>query len=435
MIPELPLAVCDQDPDLLNRLTAHERQDPYTDWFAGPDYTRQLNHTDIIIKSPGIPFKVLEATGSQAQITSQTELFLQFFRHQIRGITGTKGKSTTAALLHHIYVQSGDHSLFLGNIGVPPFDMIDQIRPDTRITYEMSSHQLEQLQVSPHLAVMLNIFPEHLDHYASFEHYRQAKLNISRWQTASDLLIYNANNENLRQLIDSEAIQSRKVSIQDKKTDHECIWMQGDDLYLHLHNEVVCIKGLYHGITLAGIHNRTNIAAAASLAWLSGVDQHTICQAVKSFTGLPHRLELLATRGNARFINDSISTIPESTIAAIEAFPDTKTLILGGYDRGVDYNHLIHFLAHTTISHFIFTGQAGLRMYQMVVNNDSFLTKNCHFHEGFDEAVLMAIDTLNNEGTCLLSPAAASYDSFRNFKERGDRFRELVQNWLNKQIS
>lgn len=434
-LPELQITVCDQDPGIIKQLSATAQNDPYTTRHTGPDYLRGLDEADIIVKSPGIPCKVLDPAHTQIPVTSQTELFVRLYRQQITGITGTKGKSTTASLLHHIHEQSGRHSLLLGNIGVPPFDMIDQIRPDTCIIYEMSSHQLEHIHVSPRYAVMLNIFPEHLDHYASFEHYRQAKLNISRWQTESDLLVYNATNEDLKQLIENCPVKSRKMAIQDTETGHECIRIHHDGLHIFLQGEQHCFKGLFSGNKLAGVHNHVNIAAASIMAWSLGVDQQSIRKAVKSFRGLPHRLELVGSKENTRFVNDSISTIPESTIAAIEAFPDTKTLILGGFDRGVDYHRLIQFLGRSTPSHIIFTGMAGMRMYQMALNNESFRSKHCHFSKRFDDAVWMAIDTVSKGGTCLLSPAAASYDSFKNFKERGDRFRELVQNWLNKQIS
>lgn len=434
-LPELEIAVCDLDPDITNHLSTAEQNDPNTTWYTGPDYLRGMDDAGIIIKSPGIPFKVLEPAHKNKPVTSQTELFVRLYRQQITGITGTKGKSTTASLLHHIYEQSGRHSLLLGNIGVPPFDMIDQIRPDTSIIYEMSSHQLEHILVSPRYAIMLNIFPEHLDHYATYEHYRQAKLNISKWQTESDLLVYNATNEDLKQLIMNHPIKSRKMAIQETTTDNESIRIHHDDLYVFHQGKQHLFKGLFSGNKLAGIHNRINIAAATTLAWSAGLDQHGIRQAVKSFRGLPHRLELIGSAGNTRFVNDSISTIPESTIAAIEAFPDTTTVILGGYDRGVDYHRLIKFLGQSTPAHIIFTGTAGLRMYQMALQNDSLHQKHCHFAERFDDAVLMAIDTVHEGGTCLLSPAAASYDSFKNFKERGDRFRQLVQNWLSQQPS
>ena len=428
-LPHHPVVICDQDA-ALGSGQADTGTDPNILWHTGSHYLEGLKGADTIIKSPGVPFRLLGQEFRHSLITSQTELFIRFFRDQITGITGTKGKSTTSALLHHILCQSGKQSLLLGNIGLPPFDMIDQIKPGTLVVYEMSSHQLEHIRVSPHQAVMLNIFEEHLDHYPSYDHYQQAKMNIARWQTANDILLYHADNKILGPLVANAGLRSRLIRLTDLPIQEEHLRYEGDDLVISTGDVPKVLQGLGANSRLPGRHNRVNIAAASFMAMMSGVAPQQINRAVSCFRGLPHRLEFIGTAKGIRFYNDSISTIPESTIAAVEAFPGTTTLILGGYDRGVDYQPLIGYLGRSGVRHIIFTGEAGLRMMEMTEGQEGYAEKRCTRAETLEEAFDMATRAFSGKGVCLLSPAAASYDAFRNFKERGDRFRTLVNAWI-----
>ncbi len=169
------------------------------------------------------------------------------------------------------------------------------------------------------------------------------------------------------------------------------------------------------------------MAAAASVAWLDGINIKTICHAVESFKSLPHRLEYAGNYMGVTFYNDSISTIPESTIAAIESLPKTKAIILGGFDRGVDYKHLMDFIGQSTIQTLVFTGKAGERMFTLTRQQTAFKNKQCIFSGNFDDAFIMAVAGCEHGDICLLSPAAASYDAFKDFKERGNQFKQLIQ--------
>lgn len=420
-LPHLRIHVCDLDTAII------KQPDTNTSWFLGTNYLDGLAEADVIIKSPGIPFRIFESRRIPGRITSQTDLFIRLFREQIIGITGTKGKSTTSCLLHHIFQQAGRSTLLAGNIGIPPFKLIPEVGHDTRIVYEMSSHQLEHLRVSPHIAIFLNMYQEHLDHYQSFEHYKQAKLNIVRWQREHDVSLYDASSQLLQSMIHSiqTAAKTIPLNIKTDKTDHG--YFKGDDLIVMYQGRQHKVKRLKKMNHLMGDHNLLNVAAAASAALLHDISPECIAQAVDCFKGLPHRLELAGHYKGIDFYNDSISTIPESTIAAIRSLPKTAAIILGGVDRGIDYSHLIDFMGQSSIRTIVFTGKAGEQMHSMALLNDNYTKKKLIFESQFDDAVNAAAQACRSGDICLLSPAAASYDAFKNFMERGNRFKQLVK--------
>jgi UDP-N-acetylmuramoyl-L-alanine---L-glutamate ligase len=432
-LPYIIIHICDRNQNLRKQQYELVPNDPMTTCFFGPDYLLGVAETDIVIKSPGIPFNVLDTINTPSKITSQTELFVTLFREQIIGITGTKGKSTTASLLYHIYQQAEIPSVFVGNIGIPPFDILSGISDNTRIIYEMSSHQLEHIRISPHKAILLNIYQEHLDHYPTFDHYKQAKLNIARYQTDKDTFIVNASNPHIKHALKGIVHKAQQILLGKEHDCESCIYYQGEDLIISVRGRHGIIKALAGSSPLRGPHNLLNLAAAASVAWLDGIDTKTICHAAERFKSLPHRLEFAGSYMGITFYNDSIATIPESTIAAIETFPQTDAIILGGFDRGVDYQLLIDFVGKSAIQTLIFTGEAGKRMFNLTRQQAAYSNKRCIFTKNFDDAFRMAVAGCKHGGICLLSPAAASYDAFKDFKERGDRFKQLIQE-LNKQI-
>lgn len=425
-LPGLSLAVCDRDPGV------RELKDSFdpggeVDWKLGPAYLDGLGKADIVIRSPGIPFREINPLALKGMLTSQTDIFLSLFRLQITGITGTKGKSTTAALLHHILQTGGLTTILAGNIGTPPFELIPDIEQNTHVVLEMSSHQLQPTRISPHMAVFLNLFEEHLDHYASFEEYARAKMNIGRWQKAGDFLFYNPADAHIPGLLSRIDILSTRVLLgrPGGGTTHAAFF-EGTDLVLDLPVKGIRIDGLARRRQLPGEHNLINIAAAAAIARIKGVDAASIVRGVESFGGLPHRLEFTGEANGVKFYNDSISTVPESTIAAIKTFPQTSALILGGFDRGVEYGSLMAFLGQSDVKYLVFLGEAGRRMMDTASASGALRTKHCFLAHDFDEAFRQAAASCLGGEICLLSPAAASYDSFRNFKERGERFRQLV---------
>jgi UDP-N-acetylmuramoyl-L-alanine---L-glutamate ligase len=426
-LPGISLTVCDKNPALAGLQKAFDPGDEDR-WHMGPAYLEGLSHADLIIRSPGIPFRELESLELRGRVTSQTEIFLSLFRKQITGITGTKGKSTTSTLLHRMLQAAGKKTILAGNIGRPIFELIPEMDDRTEAIFEMSSHQLQSLRSSPGTAVLLNLFPEHLDHYASYEEYGQAKLNICRWQQEGDVFFYNGENTLLSQLVKEVRGSSVRVSLGLKveETPFYARFEEGD-LALRLPAGDTRLRGLAQKCGLPGAHNLYNVSAAAAVAIHKGASPTAIEEALKGFGGLPHRLELVGRVHGVEFYNDSISTVPESTIAALQAFPKTAALILGGYDRGVDFTEMLHFVGRTQIRTLIFMGDAGKRMMSLATGHPDLANKDLRLAASFDEAFRLAANACRAGEVCMLSPAASSFDSFRDYKERGDRFRELVK--------
>ncbi len=403
--PELLLGIADLNSEIANY--SELVNDNRLELFLGRDYLSSLNHFDIIIKSPGVNIGSVD-NDLFAKITSQTDLFLQCYADQVIGVTGTKGKSTTVSLVKHFLEADGKKVLLIGNIGVPAFDIIGAIEKDTIVVYELSAHQLEYLKKSPHIAVLLNVFPEHLDYFSSYNDYRKAKFNICKFQTKNDCLIIHESHRNDQDLPESTGpgsvengdIKKRIVEISDKRA-----------------------RISIQDSPLSGDHNLVNIEVALTAIEELGCDVEVALNSLKNFKNLSHRLENVGEFGGIRFINDSISTVPESTIAAVKSIKNVDTLILGGYDRGLDYSKLVEFIQTSNVRNFIFLGKAGDRMFDEFKGDNS---KNLFKASSIENAFEIIVQKTAKGSICLLSPAAASYDQFHNFEHRGDTFKALA---------
>jgi UDP-N-acetylenolpyruvoylglucosamine reductase len=352
--------------------------------ISGENYLQNLNDYDLILKTPGISFTQLNYYIAPEKISSQTALFLQFYGSQTIGITGTKGKSTTASLIYHILAKSGKKTVLAGNIGIPLFDMIENMDAQTFIVAELSAHQLEFVQHAPHIAVLLNLYQEHLDHFNSFASYMQAKLNIAKYQNKADILVYNQDDE----WITKQLTQHRFLS----------------DLYPY--------------------SSKIKQNAALTACKLLGISDDKINTATTSFIPLEHRQEFVAEKHGICFYNDSIATVPEATIYALKTLGEVDTLLLGGYDRGIEYAILYDYLDKNPVENVVFMGPAGERMKSEwgcrgVARNT--LTEN-----DMQKIVQFAIIHTQKGKICLLSPAAASYDQYENFEARGKLFKQCV---------
>lgn len=422
--PELKIIICDQNTGI-RESADYLQDDKYASLSLGDNYLNGLKESDLIMKSPGIPYREL-ADVDPDKIHSQTSIFLELFRDQTIGITGTKGKSTTAALLYHILRKANMPSLLAGNIGTPCFDLIDDIDKDTIIVFEMSSHQLEHIAISPRIAVLLNIFMEHLDHYDSYDAYQQAKMNIARWQKSGDYFFFYQENDIVRKLLEAIRLNASTVALTKTESDANAVFLDGPDVVVQLSSGRIQIPDVITRRLLGGAHNLINIMAAAGVAGLLSVSAADISDAISTFSGLPHRLEYIGTFQGVQFINDSIATVPEATVEAVKAYPDTATLILGGMDRGLDYQALMQYLSGSAVRCLFFTGPAGQMMYGITDASSDFDEKLCVMASSFEEAVQLAVANTPSGKSVLLSPAATSYDQFRDFKERGERFKALV---------
>ena len=371
---------------------------------------------DLIIKSPGIPTMKFEGRCELDTLTSQTDLFMQVYGDLTIGVTGTKGKSTTTTLIHHVLSHNKvqeHHVLLAGNIGIPLFDIINQLDERSIVVAELSCHQLENIHRAPHIGVILNLFQEHLDHYPNYRDYQMAKMQMMLRQQAGDHCFYCADNNDLVERV--KELRSHIATTLHPYSLHDAHNAAIDQLQT----------------TLKGDHNLSNIFVAKQVCELMGINDSQFAEALALFHGLQHRLELVGTYHGITFYNDSISTIPQATIAAMEALKEVETLILGGYDRGIDYSSLIALLAHapTSLHNIAFVGEAGRRILNDISHNHPGLPNRIQVLQTDDyRAIVDWCFNVTSQGKiCLLSPAAASYDSFKNFEERGETFKQLVR--------
>ena len=395
-------------------------------FYTGPEYLKNAEFYDLIIKSPGIQQDTFPSKIPTEKITSQTDLFIKHLKNQIIGITGTKGKSTTSNLIYHLLKTAGKDVFLIGNIGIPPFDVLKNISDETLIVFELSSHQLAHVTHSPAIAILLNLFQEHLDFYKSFDEYALAKLNITKFQSASNWFIYNADDPAIQKLIQSNPLTSKAIPFAKSGLLSTFAWIgQNDKLTVDLNGQTGYFD-LRNRTTLSGDHNLLNILAAICACKISGVDDRDIMKGILTFKGLAHRLEFIGTFKSIHFYNDSIATIPEATIEAIKTLKKVDTLILGGKDRGIDYSKLSFFLSTSTIQNLIFMGKAGERIQSELKRYESF-EGAMFFIRDFNELTEIIRRFTAKESICLLSPAASSYDMFSNFEERGEAFKKIAE--------
>lgn len=342
---------------------------------------------DVIIKSPGI-----RMDEDNPKYTSQTELFLQAFRDKVIGITGTKGKSTTSKLMQEVLAAcTGRDVILLGNIGKPCLDYYDEITDDTIVVYEMSCHQLAHSHISPHIAVFLNLYEEHLDYYDTLDRYFTAKSHIATYQTDSDRFYVGENVPHIDTAAITTIIKPSDVREYDLK--------------------------------LKGEHNRYNAEFVYRVATeCYGCDPNAVISALSEVTGLPHRLEYVGARGEVTYYDDSISTIPEAAISALKSIPNACSILIGGMDRGIDYTKLTDYIIKHPEYNYICMYASGRRVYDTGVISS---LPNTYYEQDLEAAIRTA-ERITDRGAIILSPAAASYDHFKNFEERGDCFKKLI---------
>ncbi|MDR2979919.1 MAG: UDP-N-acetylmuramoyl-L-alanine--D-glutamate ligase [Bacteroidales bacterium] len=422
--PNLPLVVADQNENLFIEKFS---DDPHLTFVLGEKYDENLNDYDLILKTPGVSLTKIDYFIPPGKIVSQTSYFLQFYSNQVIGITGTKGKSTTASLIYHILKEAGRDVILAGNIGVPFFNILDEIKPETVIVAELSAHQLEYVDASPHTAILLNMYQEHLDHFNTYNDYQLAKLNITNRQNKKDILIYNMDDLVIGKLIQAHNFDRVFWPFRKDIMLETGAYSHGSHVFLMKSREKIDDFELSTLNNLPGTHNYFNVMAAIIASYLQDIDLQYIANSLQTFQGLDHRIEYVGMFHGIRFYNDSISTIPETTIAAINTLRKVDTLILGGFDRGINYQELIDYLSVSDVNNIAFTGPAGQRIFEEWQKSDKELPKNHIIEDNYHKIIEFAFDNTQINKICLLSPAAASYDQFKNFEERGVVYKNIIQ--------
>lgn len=398
-------------------------KDKNVDINFGDNYLDNLKDFDIIMKSPGISFVNIEIKDFKDKIKSELELFLEFINVKTIGVTGSKGKSTTSSLIYQILKDQNKDTVLMGNIGVPVFDCIEDIKESTIVVLEMSSHQLEYMDVSPNIAILLNIYEEHLDHYKSIKEYAEAKINIGRFQKNSDYFIYNVDNKIIKECIDEiETLNDIKyeVSYNGNLSNDSSNKVYIKDGYIYINeNKVYNINDKRN---LLGNHNLNNIMFVLAVCNILKLNLKKAKETISNFKGLEHRMEYVGKYNNIIYYNDSIATIPEATINSIRALKNVDTLILGGMDRGISYNEFIKFLNSGVVRNLICMPDTGYK-----IADSLNCSSNIYKVETLEEAVELSKKITRKDKICLLSPAAASYGFFKNFVEKGNKYKELVK--------
>jgi len=361
--------------------------------MLGDDVFAKLDEFDLIIRSPSVNPHKLPYNG---KIWSATNEFFAKCPAPIIGVTGTKGKGTTCSLIASILRAAGKTVHLVGNIGTPALAELANIQPDDIVVFELSSFQLWDAQRSPQIAVVLMIEPDHLDVHDDMDDYVAAKTNIVRHQTDQDVVVFNAQNEISTKIAQGSA--ARKIDYP------------------------FAIDEFVPSLKIPGKHNQENAAAAIAVVRELGVDDDAIKRGLAVFTGLPHRLKFVAEKNGVEYYDDSIATTPGSAIAALKSFDEPKVLILGGSDKGVEYDEVIG-LCQETDTAGIAIGQNGAMIADLCKKYDVW----CVREEGDMSAIVSAAShAANKKGVVLLSPAAASFDMFENYADRGDQFAAAV---------
>ncbi len=413
----------DLDPEFLSVVKGAK-----ANLVLGEEYLDDLSRFDVILRTPGFQRnneKLLEAEKKGTIITSLTKLFFDLCPCPIIGVTGTKGKGTTASLIYEMLLEAGKEVFRGGNIGTPPLDFLHLLKKDSIAVLELSSFQLQDLTKSPHIAVMLMTTSEHLDHHKTVEEYVEAKRNILRFQTKDDFAIVNrdypASNES-DILTDGKVfyVSRERVGRDGSFLRDEALWIQIDGQ----ENKIIDIKD----VLLPGKHNLENVAAASLASHLAGVEKEQIVNVLKSFKGLVHRLELVGEVSGVKYYDDSFSTTPETAIAAIEAFTAPEILILGGSGKNSDFAELGNTIGNAkNIKAIIGIGDEWHRMRaEFPISNFQFpLIEDA---KDMKTVVLAASKIAASGDVVLLSPACASFGMFKNYKDRGEQFKKEVEN-------
>ena len=388
--------------------------------ILGPGYLKHLSDFDFIYRSPGVPFNLPEIQKAKAKLSSLTRLFFESAsrrsKGKIIGITGSAGKTTTATLIYRILKLAGKDAYLVGNIGNNPLAVLDKLRRDSITVMELSSFQLQDLKISPQVAVILDIYEEHQDKHGSFGEYIAAKKNICKFQKKSDFTIYCQDNKFSRKIAESSPAQKFPFSL---KNSGATAFLKDGGIW---HRQLGFIIPVGQ-IRLRGAHNHKNVMAALLAALASGVNLSAIRKAVRNFRGIGHRLEFVREFHKVKFYNDSKATNVGSALAGINSFLEKKVVLSGGYNKNLDLSPLAKRLSRGDISFAVLFG-ASRRKLAGLLKKERF--SRFALAGRLEDAVGIAARKAKAGEVVILSPATASFDEFKNYEERGEKFKAAV---------
>jgi UDP-N-acetylmuramoylalanine--D-glutamate ligase len=403
------ITICDQNTELIVPEGVEAQ--------LGEGYLDNLDRFDRIVRTPGLhPAKILAKNpGITNKITSQTNIFFEMSpTSNVIGVTGTKGKGTTSSLITKMLETAGKSVYLGGNIGVPPLTFLGELTGDAWVVLELSSFQLIDLKHSPHIAVCLMVEPEHLDWHEDFEEYIAAKQQLFIHQNSDDVAIFYAKNDNSLSIAD--ASEGKLLPYYERPgavvTNNE----------INIDNNVICQT---NELQLLGEHNWQNACAATTAVWQVTQDIAAMKSALTHFSGLEHRLEFVREINEVKYYDDSFGTTPATAIVAINAFEQPKVVILGGSDKGVTFENLAKAVKENNVRTVITIGERG-----QVIADELRKAGYTSIVEG-GSTMAEIVQTAKNIATpgdvVLLSTACASFDMFKNYKDRGDQFKQVVQ--------
>lgn len=359
------------------------------------NYLLKQKEADLVVRSPGVKVEYVFKKW-----TTATNIFFSNFQGTTIGITGTKGKSTTASLVAAMIRTKGGDVRLIGNIGSPTLDELETSTKDTIAVIELSSYQLSDLYFSPHITLVVNWYPEHSDFHGSFGAYKKAKQNSIYFQTDKDYFIFDPEEKEVVGWVSLTKASPLPYTA---------------DFPFELKK-----------IPLIGEHNKKNIRGALTVARLFNVSDEAAQRAVYSFIPLPHRLQNGGTFKGITFYDDAISTTPESTIAALNSLSNIDTLFLGGQDRGYDFSKLMQMIEEKQIKALVLFPETGYRIKQLLLKMDDY-NPNVLETSSMEEAVMFAYENTRSGHLCLLSTASPSYSVWKNFEEKGDLFQKFAR--------
>lgn len=460
ILPDLNLTLADASPreklseDVKKLISA----DGKIRLSLGEDYLENIEQYEIIFKTPGIPLstpQIQQALKTNSKISSNLQLFLEMVElfklknnpYDIKlnghdssllepitiGVTGTKGKSTTAAVIHQTFAHNNLKSVLVGNIGQPALDYVDQVTSKTKIVIELSSHQLDQLTISPDIAIIQEVRSEHLDYFPNQKAYVSSKKSITKYQKANQYVIYNQEWKLTSEI--AALSPGKKLYFQLNQP----INNYKNDILVYLKSYYLTFKDIDKEISviktddipILGRHNLLNVAPAIIVGKMFGLSSQQIAAGIKNFKPLPHRLEKIATKNGISYINDSMATMPDAAISALSCFDDQPIILLaGGHERQQDFQPFAEKIVQSQVKAIALFPPNGQRLWNEIIKKQQELkVKNKIQHKivnSMEEALEFAQQHAQVGDVVLLAPGAASFGVFKNYADRGEQFRSLV---------